>query len=149
MVEWIDRHANLKDGNIHQQVVRHGWLPKRAIVTCVGLVRVIRAGIQHKLALQLDRVLPFSSVDCFRWDDASTTLHKASVFSGFSFDRASPLLCSCLDNADSFRCSAQKSSCCFGVASSGLGLTCSDRSSTMAGSERLIAASFGSSLASH
>ena len=40
VAEWIDRHADLTDGNGHRQVVRNGHLPKRKITTGVGQVEI-------------------------------------------------------------------------------------------------------------
>jgi transposase-like protein len=38
--DWIDRHADLKDGNGHHQVVRNGYLPERNITTGLGDMQV-------------------------------------------------------------------------------------------------------------
>ena len=38
--DWIDSHAQLKDGNDHRQVVRNGYLPERNITTGLGDMQV-------------------------------------------------------------------------------------------------------------
>jgi len=40
VAEWIDSHAQLKNGDGHRQVVRNGHLPKRTITTGVGPIEV-------------------------------------------------------------------------------------------------------------
>jgi putative transposase len=40
VADWIDRHAHLRDGAGHRQVVRNGALPARTITTGVGPVEV-------------------------------------------------------------------------------------------------------------
>jgi hypothetical protein len=39
VAEWIDARADLRDSNGHRQVVRHGRLPRREVLT--GLLPVI------------------------------------------------------------------------------------------------------------
>ena len=39
VVDWIDSHAHLKDGNGRRQVVRNGLMPERNITTGLGDVQ--------------------------------------------------------------------------------------------------------------
>ena len=38
--DWIEKHEHLRDERGHRQVVRNGKMPKRTILTSVGLVEV-------------------------------------------------------------------------------------------------------------
>lgn len=48
VADWIDRHSHLKDEAGHQQVVRHGHLPERTILTGVGKVPVRQPRVRDR-----------------------------------------------------------------------------------------------------
>ena len=41
VADFLDKHADLKTGDGHQRVVRHGHLPEREVMTGIGPVAVL------------------------------------------------------------------------------------------------------------
>ena len=50
VIDWIDSHAHLKDGNGHRQVVRNGFMPERNITTGLGDVQVRQPRVHDRRA---------------------------------------------------------------------------------------------------
>jgi putative transposase len=54
VADWIDRHADVVDGQGHRQVVRNGYHPTRTLLTGVGPVAVTQPRVHDRRAVAVD-----------------------------------------------------------------------------------------------
>ena len=54
VADFIDKHADLKTGDGHQRVVRHGYLPEREVMTGIGPVAIRQPRVRDRKATAID-----------------------------------------------------------------------------------------------
>ena len=54
VADFLDKHADLKTGDGHQRVVRHGHLPEREVMTGIGPVAVRQPRVRDREATATD-----------------------------------------------------------------------------------------------
>jgi hypothetical protein len=54
VADFLDKHADLKTGDGHQRVVRHGHLPEREVMTGIGPVAVRQPRVRDRAATATD-----------------------------------------------------------------------------------------------